>query len=441
MTTALNLDQLARLCAGRMLNSMLEGIAIGLFAWILLRLAGHRNSSTRFAVWFSALIAIATLPTVGGAAAPRASSTVTVPGPWALYGFMVWALVAGIALARVSVGLWQLKKLRASCTVIDAATLHPDLRATLHRFQGIRSVQLCQSNRVQVPAAIGFLKPTVVIPTWALQELSPAELHSILLHELAHLRRWDDWTNLAQQLLKALLFFHPAVWWIESKLTLEREMACDDAVLAETANPRNYAQCLVSIAEKSFLRRSLALAQAAVNRMHQTSQRVSRILDVNRSPATRVWKPALYSVAAFSLVCLASIQRAPELVTFEDQVPSFAAVAIAPAGQPIPNSSNRKPVATAMSTPAKAVLTPGNPRQHSARPVDARFKSTRTGNFVQARTTEFIENQPTPQTIVVVMQSDQYGPDVALWRLYIWQVVVFDSNQTLRETRVRAKQI
>jgi beta-lactamase regulating signal transducer with metallopeptidase domain len=440
MTTALHLDQLARLCAGRMLNSMLEGIAIGLFAWMLLRLAGRRNSSTRFAVWFSALIAIATLPTLGGAAAPRASSTLTVPGPWALYGFMVWALIAGIALARVSVGLWQLKKLRASCTVVDAATLHPDLRATLQRFQGIRSVQLCQSNRVQVPAAIGFVKPTVVIPTWALQELSPAELNSILLHELTHLRRWDDWTNLAQQLLKALLFFHPAVWWIESKLTLEREMACDDAVLSETANPRNYAQCLVSIAEKSFLRRGLALAQAAVNRMRHTSLRVSRILDANRSPATRVWKPALYSVAAFSLACLASIPRAPELVTFEDKAPSFAAMAIAPAGQPIPSSSS-KPVATAMNIPAKAVLNPGNPRQHSARPVNARFKSTRTGNFVQARTTEFIENKATPQTIVVVMQSDQYGPDPALWRLYIWQVVVFDSNQTPRETRVPAKQI
>ena len=95
------------------------------------------------------------------------------------------------------------------------------------------------------------------------KELSTAELNSILIHELAHLRRWDDWTNLGQQILKALLFFHPAVWWIESKLALEREMACDDAVLAKTANPRGYAQCLISVAEKSFARRGLALAQAA----------------------------------------------------------------------------------------------------------------------------------------------------------------------------------
>jgi len=330
MTVALNLNQLARICTEGMLSGMLEGIAIGLFAWILLQVVGRRNSSTRFAVWFSTLLAIAALPVFRGAASsagsPQAASVaaaITLPSSWALGVFVVWAVVASVALARVCVGLWQLRKLRASCTVIDATTLDPVLRATFQAFQPVRSVKLCQSDRIQVPTAIGFLKPAVVIPDWAMQELSPAELNSILIHELAHLRRWDDWTNLVQQVLKALLFFHPAVWWIENKLALEREMACDDAVLAETANPRGYAQCLIAIAEKSFLRRGVALAQAAVNRVHQTSLRVSQILDANRAIATRVWKPALYSVAAFSVVCLVSLSHAPELVAFEDPTPDL----------------------------------------------------------------------------------------------------------------------
>ena len=72
----------------------------------------------------------------------------------------------------------------------------------------------------------------------------------ILLHENAHLRRWDQWTNLAQKIVTALFFFHPAVWWIENRLTLEREMACDDIVLAQTASPRDYASFLISFAEK-----------------------------------------------------------------------------------------------------------------------------------------------------------------------------------------------
>ncbi len=299
MIAAFNLNEVARISAASLLNCVLEGVGIALFAWVLLRLVGRRNSSTRFAVWFFALVAIAALPFLGVAAssarlssAGSAGSAITVPSAWALDIFFVWAAIAGVALLRVALGLWQLRKLRRSCSIIDVATLDPELRETLEAFQSVRAVALCQSDHVRVPTAIGFLKPVVVIPTWALHELSTTELNSILIHELAHLRRRDDWTNLAQQILKALLFFHPAVWWIQSQLALEREMACDDAVLAETTNPRAYAQCLVSVAEKSFIRRGVALAQAIVNRMRQTSLRVSRILDANRSGATRVWKPA-----------------------------------------------------------------------------------------------------------------------------------------------------
>src|SRR5213078_2563160 len=120
--------------------------------------------------------------------------------------------------------------------------------------------------------------PTVVIPAWLMEELPAAELNQILLHELAHLSRWDDWSNLAQKIVKALFFFHPAVWWIERKVSLEREMACDDAVLAENHSPRAYAECLVHLAEKSVLRRGVALAQAAVGRIRQTTLRVAQIL-------------------------------------------------------------------------------------------------------------------------------------------------------------------
>src|SRR5271170_676447 len=290
MIAAFNLNEVARISAASLLNCMLAGVGIAFFAWILLRLVGQRNSSTRFAVWFFTLVAIAALPVLSVVAssarlssAGSAGSAITVPSAWALDIFFVWAAIAGVALLRVGVGLWQLRKLRRSCSVIDVATLDPILQLTLHAFQSVRSVRLCQSDRLRVPTAIGFLKPVVVVPTWALHELSTTELNSILIHELAHLRRRDDWTNLAQQILKALLFFHPAVWWIENQLALEREMACDDAVLAATANPRDYAQCLIAMAEKSFMRRSVALAQAAVNRMRHMSQRVSQILDTNRS--------------------------------------------------------------------------------------------------------------------------------------------------------------
>jgi beta-lactamase regulating signal transducer with metallopeptidase domain len=453
MTAAINLNQLARICAGRMLNCTLEGVAIGLFAWILLRVAGRRNSSTRFAVWFSALLVIASLPILG-ADARSARAAIAVPGSWALVIFAIWAAVAALALSRVSVGLWQLRKLRASCTPMDATTLHPLLRATLQGFQAVRSVELCQSNRVPVPTAIGFLKPAVVIPTWALQELSTPELNSILIHELAHLRRWDDWTNLIQQILKALLFFHPAVWWIEGKLALEREMACDDAVLAETANPRGYAQCLIAMAEKSFMRRGLAMAQAVVNRVHQTALRVSQILDVNRSSATRVWKPALYSVAAFSVVCLVSFSHAPELVTFKDWMPEVTVASAKPAnemltafaGSNVPRLREGTSVLVPQRADRKSGFQPlrrriSNQSGSSASLLDVRLIQPRAARIPRTSPAT-IGDEATPQAVFVVMQTAQYeetGP--VLWTIYVWRVTVLHPSRIPVETRIPAKQI
>jgi beta-lactamase regulating signal transducer with metallopeptidase domain len=298
-----------------------------------LRALGRQNSSTRFAVWFSVLVTIAAWPFFESmtftASSPIATarSAIHLPVSWALDLFLLWAMIAAAGLARIGFGFWQLRKLRQSCAAIEPGSLPLVLRDTLNQFSSGRRFEICTSGRVRVPTAIGFFKPAIVIPSWALQELSAVELNAVVLHELAHLRRWDDWTNLAQKILRALLFFHPAVWWIGRSLSLEREMACDDFVLASNPNPRAYAQCLVSVAEKSFLHRSLSLAQAAVGRMRQTAQRVARILDADRRGATRVWKPALFLVAVFSAVCVISLPRTPKLVAFEEELPSFSASA------------------------------------------------------------------------------------------------------------------
>lgn len=403
MTAAINLglnlglDAIAQLSAARIVDCLVEGTLVGVFAGLVLRMARRWSSGARFAVCFSALMAMAALPLLAGAAWATGASTSTatltrpeimLPGSWALWLFVAWAGIAAFGLARVGVGLWRLRAIRRSCVAVDTASLDRELRETLS-CQGLagrrrsRPATLCVSDRVSVPAVIGFVDPAVVIPRWLLQELSPSELQQILLHELAHLQRWDDWTNLAQKILKALLFFHPAAWWIEKQLSLEREMACDDAVVAETANPRAYAECLTHLAEKSFVRRSLALAQAALGRIRQTTLRVAQILNADRSiAAAHSWKPAVLLVAGFAIACATGISRAPRLVGFEDSFPKAAQVAgvssrpsVAPPAAAFLASysftSPRSSESGSAPRPVKAKFTPPHPRAtpaKSARP-------------------------------------------------------------------------
>jgi beta-lactamase regulating signal transducer with metallopeptidase domain len=254
---------------------------------------------------------------------------VTLPTSWAGYLFVLWVAGVLFGLVRIGVGLREVSRLRRRSQPIEISSLHLILQKTVNQFSNNRNVSIRVSDELRVPTAIGFLKPAVLLPAWALEDLSAAELNAVLTHELAHLRRWDDWTKLAEKLISAVLFFHPAVWWIQARLGLEREIACDDLVLASSSDARGYAECLVSVAERSRMRTGLALALAAISRVRQTSIRIAQILDPNRprTTATRAWKPAVAMVTVLSAATLASAPRIPKLVSFHDDVPATRSTA------------------------------------------------------------------------------------------------------------------
>jgi beta-lactamase regulating signal transducer with metallopeptidase domain len=454
------LNAIAQISAERMLNCLAQGILIALFAWILLRVVGRRNSGTRFAVWFCALVAIAASPvlqiSLTGSASSVPSAALTIPRNWALYLFAAWAALAMVGLARVTAGVWHLGKIRRSCRAVEASKLDPMLQSTLAEFRSVRRIEICASEELRVPTAIGFVKPAVVFPAWALRELSAEELNTILLHELAHLRRWDDWTNLAQKILGALFFFHPAVWWVDRRLALEREMACDDMVLAQTANPRAYAKCLVSLAEKNLLlRRGMALAQAAVGRMQQTTQRVLQILDTHRPGGVRIWKPAPWVVGVFSVVCLVGSTHAPRLVAFGDTVHTNESYSAAVSGRSV--DASEPPSARIVS--AKYVAADVKPRQplHSHRAANkvaspakpALLKTTEPvpvkcvhdGVRVVQTSAAVEDQQPVAQPAVfVVVEGQQYGNKV-VWQVSVWRIMVLERDPRMMNSHATQQNV
>ena len=468
---AISLETIAQTLAGQIVDCLVEGTLIAIFAGLVLGVARRHNSGTRFVVWFSALMAIAALPLFGGAGGSHAGSVsttavgsvITVPGSWALYAVGAWAAIAAWFLLRVVRGLWHLHVLRKSCIPVDAGGLDARVRETLQRSRAKRPVRMCTSDLVNIPTAVGFMKPLIIVPRWVMQELSADELNQILLHELAHLRRWDDWTNLAQKVVKALFFFHPAVWWIERRVSLEREMACDDVVIAETASPRAYAECLTHLAERTLVRRSIALAQAALGRIRQTSLRVAQILDVNR-PASggRAWKLAVSLVAAFAVVCVLSVSRAPKLVAFSnagrDPVVAGASsvpVATVPASQAI---FRQQPVRVVpASLKAGAVRRdPGTyegkaPARSSVQPATLRRRGMVEQTYVSQtnlRGTNFRHNQAditpvifTDTTFFVIVGGRQNSPDdQPAYQIQLWRVLVLHPVVDSDSNRIPAKQ-
>src|ERR1700739_2724554 len=150
------LHPIAQISAERMLNCLAQGILIALFAWIMLRVIGRRNSGTRFAVWFCALVAIAASPFLqisltGSSTSAASSAALTMPLDWALYLFTAWAALAAVGLARVAAGLWHVWKIRRSCTIVDVNSLDPMLQSTLGEFRSVRRVEICASGERHVP--------------------------------------------------------------------------------------------------------------------------------------------------------------------------------------------------------------------------------------------------------------------------------------------------
>ncbi|HEY4679040.1 MAG TPA: M56 family metallopeptidase, partial [Candidatus Angelobacter sp.] len=314
----------ATVVSQRLLFSAVGGTLLAAAVWVLLQLFPRRDSRTNFAVWFSTLLATAFLPLFSfylesrpaAAGNPHAVFTVSTSVAW--YIFIVWAVIALAGLARVVLATFQLRKLRLHAEPLAMESLPADMRSLIEDAQKVRPVSVLVSDQLEVPTAIGFHNPAVILPAWMVESTPAEELKYILLHELAHLRRRDDWTNLAQKILKALLFFLPSVWWIERRLSLDREMACDDAVLVHSGTPVGYAECLAHVAERSFLRKQIALAQAAVGRVRQLTERVTRILDPERPRATQLWKPAVPVVMVTALLCAIPASFTPELVGFAD---------------------------------------------------------------------------------------------------------------------------
>lgn len=150
------------------------------------------------------------------------------------------------------------------------------------------------------PSVVGVWRPTVLVPIGLEQHLSHSEFRAILAHELSHVRRRDNLTAAFHMCVEALFWFHPIVWWIGHQLLSERELACDETVLAGGADPHDYAQGIVKACDRSVRTRLACAAAAGGADIHRRLEAI--MAKQSRRSLTRTMKATLLAVAFCALL-------------------------------------------------------------------------------------------------------------------------------------------
>jgi beta-lactamase regulating signal transducer with metallopeptidase domain len=248
--------------------------------------------------------------------ATRLDPLIRIHSGWILGALEIsWASLSLLMLMRLGFGYRKLRGLKTGATPINSEW-QAQLR-NLRELNGVRrQTQLLVSRHIGTPMSLGFLSPAILIPQSLFDTLSASELEHVVLHELGHLRRRDDWTNLAQKLIEAILPIQPAVYWIGHRMSIEREMACDDWVIAAAGAAEPYATALTRVAELSRWARADMLAAGATGNRSQLFSRVHHMLDSTRNAAPKLTlAPLGAAIAAIGILIYGGV-KAPQMIAF-----------------------------------------------------------------------------------------------------------------------------
>ena len=189
-------------------------------------------------------------PTMHAAASPTIATS-SVQLTTAGWGAILWIVGAALLIGRILIGYGIVWCLRQQAQVQRDGPLFDALQQASRTLGCYPKVEVATSPSISSPMALGILRPMIVFPADLVEKLSADKLTLILMHELAHVRRWDNLTRLLHRLVSAVLFFHPAVWLCGRMLRREAEQACDDLVVCTTGRSEAYARGLAHVAERA----------------------------------------------------------------------------------------------------------------------------------------------------------------------------------------------
>jgi len=310
-----------------LLHFLWQGTVIAVVYAMLRRLLGRSLSSQgRYALACTALMAMAVAPPLTFLLVPGAggSSSWTISeSEWQrLLPFVVALWLVGVLIFSIRLlGGWRF-------TASLRTTAHPAPAEWQHTLERIaaqvrvgRPVRLLISSLVDVPTVIGWLRPVILVPVECLTGLSFEHVAALLAHEMAHIRRHDYLASILQSIGEAVLFYHPAVWWISEQIRAERELCCDDLAVAASGDAVAYAHALAELESRQPARLKPALAAnggSLVNRIRRLIEPAQTIADSLPGPGA-AWAMILLWAAGLGVAAVHGAQApipAPHVENF-----------------------------------------------------------------------------------------------------------------------------
>lgn len=318
----------------------------------------------------------------------------------------IWIAGALFFAMRFAGGYWYVRRLTRKGTSLVDSDLQTRFTALLQRMKIKRAVALLESSLIDTPMVIGVLKPVVLLPVGLMSGLSMEQVECILVHELAHVRRWDFLVNILQSIAEIMLFFHPATWWVSRMIRDERENCCDELVLRLQHNKVQYARALLSLETLRMRQPNLAMGSNG----GALARRIRRITGGISPREPRNYSRGLIFgfITVACLLVLATQTRNVVKASFPDQT---------------------KPLTTPKPAPAKAANTALpvslTSQADEADPVDAqdRFTAAIQGNLLArmaglhglVRMVSVAQDSPITQVIInegqgeVIVSFDKQG--------------------------------
>jgi beta-lactamase regulating signal transducer with metallopeptidase domain len=295
------------------LNWLWQGVVVAGAAAVMLRVLDRSRAGVRCLICWIALVMVVSLPLVPAAlamlssAAPAvvAAPVITVPNAWWTSGTLavaLWALWAGIYALRIAGALVVVRRAR------NASQPFPGKVAeSLPNWQRVyetgRRAPLVVSDRVRTAAVLGGGAPVIAVTPALVGRLDSNELDRVILHEWAHVQRRDDLTRIGQLAARAVAGWHPAVWWLDRRLVIEQELACDEMVVAVSGGAKSYASCLVKLAAARPAQRDVLLAAGALSSAG-IARRVTRLVSRKRF-ASSAWSRRAAGIGVLTLLVVA----------------------------------------------------------------------------------------------------------------------------------------